>query len=166
MVADLMHWRTPSGSRRFPRALGRPPQLARSQHGVALMESLVSILIFSFGILGLLGLEASAINSSVDAEDRNRASLFASEIASAMWLANSVDKTSALLAPQYAAWQTSVANPAGTGMNNGTLDIELVPAITNSAGTVIAADITITWMPPTRASTAQVSTLTSRVILP
>ena len=47
---------------------------------MALIEVLVSILIFSFGVLGLIGLEASAINYSVDAEDRSRAALFASEI--------------------------------------------------------------------------------------
>jgi type IV pilus assembly protein PilV len=54
---------------------------------MALIEALVSILIFSFGVLGLIGLQASAINFSVDAEDRNRAALFANEIASSMWLA-------------------------------------------------------------------------------
>jgi type IV pilus assembly protein PilV len=129
------------------------------------MEALVSILIFSFGILGLIRLEASAIDSSVDAEDRNRASLFASEVASAMWLANTVDKTNPLLATQFAAWNTSVSNAAGTGMTNGTLNIATVPTIMNSAGIVIAADITIQWKPPSHAA-ATLSTLTTRVILP
>jgi type IV pilus assembly protein PilV len=138
----------------------------RFQQGVALVEALVSILIFSFGILGLIGLEATAIDSSVDAEDRNRASLFASDIASAMWLADTVDKTNPLLAPQFAAWNTSVSNAAGTGMSNGTLNIITVPTFLNSAGIIIAADITITWRPPARNSPTQLSTLTTRVILP
>jgi type IV pilus assembly protein PilV len=130
-----------------------------------LVEALVSILIFSFGILGLIGLEASAINSSVDSEDRNRASLFASDIASAMWLADTVDPANALLAPQVTAWNASVKNAAGTGMTNGTLNITTVPTFLNSAGIVSAADITIKWKPPSHAA-ATLSTLTTRVILP
>lgn len=60
------------------------------QHGVALLEVLISILIFSFGILGLIGLQARAIGFSLDAEDRNRAALLADDVASLMWLNNSV----------------------------------------------------------------------------
>jgi len=120
------------------------------------MEALISILIFSFGLLGLFGLEASAINSGVDAEDRNRAALFASEVASSMWLAGTVTVSGT----QLTTWQTNVANAAGTGMTNGTL------AIAPVAGTTNAADITITWKPPSRATTSASSTLTTRVILP
>ena len=79
----------------------RQPLPWRPQRGVALIEALVSIVIFSFGVLGLIGLEASAINYSVDAEDRNRAALFASEIASTMWLNGTVSMTGTL-ATQYA----------------------------------------------------------------
>jgi type IV pilus assembly protein PilV len=129
------------------------------------MEALISILIFAFGILGLLGLEASAIKTSDDAEDRNRASLFASEVASAMWLAGSVSTANPQLALQVTAWNTSVANAAGTGLPNGLLTFAPVATITNSAGTVIATDITITWKPPSHTA-ATLSTLTTRVILP
>ena len=52
------------------------------QQGFALLEVLVSILIFSFGVLGLDRLQARAITLSTDAEDRNRAALLASDIAS------------------------------------------------------------------------------------
>ena len=58
-----------------------PPSARASQSGVALIEVLISILLFSLGILGLIGLQARAISFSVDAEDRNRAALFANEIA-------------------------------------------------------------------------------------
>lgn len=128
----------------------------RAQQGVALMEALISILIVSFGVLGLFGLEASAINTAVDSEDRNRAALFASEVASSMWLAGTVTVSSA----QLSTWQTNIANPAGTGMTNGTLAIAAV------AGTTNAADITITWKPPNRAASSAASQLTTRVILP
>lgn len=130
------------------------------QAGIALMEALVAILIFSFGVLGLIALEASAVNFAVDSEDRNRAALFASEIASSMWTAGSVSVTNARLAPQVVTWQANISNPTTTGLNNGTL------TITPVAGTTNAADITITWKPPARATTSSASTLTTRVILP
>ena len=114
------------------------------------------MLIFSFGVLGLIGLEARAINFSVDAEDRNRAALFASEIASSMWLAGSV--TSTVTGASLTAWQNSVADPTKTGLPNGTVNVNNVAA--NSA------DIIITWKPPTRKTTDASSQLTTRVILP
>ena len=128
---------------------------------MALMETLVSILIFSFGVLGLIGLEASAINFSVDAEDRNRAALFASEIASSMWLANTVDVTNAQLAPQYTTWQANVGNPAtAMGLPGGTLAI-------NPTGTGNSTDIVINWVPLTdKTGVAATRQLTTRVILP
>lgn len=138
-----------------PAAQRRPPA-RRGQGGMALMEALVAILIFSFGILGLIGLEASAINFSADSEDRNRAALFANEVASSMWLAGTVTVPAATLT----TWQTNIANATASGLTNGTL------AVTAVAGTTNAADITITWKAPTRAATAAPSQLITRVILP
>jgi type IV pilus assembly protein PilV len=138
----------------------RPPR--RSARGIALIEALVSILIFSFGVLGLIGLEASAINFSMDAEDRNHASLLASEIASSMWLAGNVNTAIA----NQAAWQTAAANTTTYALNNPTVTIVAVPGLVNTAGVNNAADITISWKPPSRAATSSNSTLTTRVILP
>jgi type IV pilus assembly protein PilV len=127
-----------------------------AQAGFAMLEVLVSILIFSFGLLGLIGLEATAINFSVDAEDRNRAALFASEIASTMWTTNSVTPTTA----QLTAWQTNIADPTTPmGLPSGTLTIAA------TAGTTNSADVTITWSAKTD-KTAITRQLTTRVILP
>jgi type IV pilus assembly protein PilV len=124
------------------------------QRGVALVEALMSILIFSVGVLGLMALEARAIDFSVDAEDRNRASLFANEVASYLWLTASVTPSAA----QITNWQTNVANAAVTGLPNGTFNL------TND--TAKSALITITWRPPSRQTTTDISTFTTRVILP
>jgi type IV pilus assembly protein PilV len=132
---------------------------------MALIEALVSILIFSFGVLGLIGLEASAINFSVDAEDRNRAALFASEIASSMWLANSVTITNPVLAPQYTAWQNGIGDPTHTGLPNGTLNITSSTSASDTGTFPDTANITITWKAPTD-KTSTVRTLTTRVTLP
>jgi type IV pilus assembly protein PilV len=136
-----------------------PVKQLRSQRalgGFALLESLIAIAIFSVGVLGLLGLEARAINYSLDAEDRNRAALLASEVASAMWLNGNVT----LPAATYTAFQASAADPTKTGLPSGNL------TVLATAGTTNSADITITWKAPYRTTGEIGNTLTTRVILP
>ena len=123
---------------------------------MALVEALVSVLIFSFGVLGLIGLQASAINFSVDAEDRNRASLLANEIASSMWLAGSVTLTPA----QLAAWQAQAANATQSGLINGNV------TVTPTAGAANSTDIVISWRAQSDPTSAPNRQLTTRVILP
>lgn len=135
---------------------GSRRRASRAERGTALLEVLVSVLLFSFGLLGLIALEAKAINFSVDSEDRNRAAVFANEIASTMWLTGSITPTAA----QLGTWQTQIANPAGTGLANGTLTITPNVTIPN------AADILISWKPPSDTAAAASSTLSTRVILP
>jgi type IV pilus assembly protein PilV len=127
----------------------------RPHQGMALVECLISMLIFSIGVVGLMGLEAKSIHLSQDAEDRNRAALLASEIASNMWLNSTINPVT----PAYATLLASVSNPAAGGLPNG------VATVTPVAGTTNAADIVITWQPPSDAGGA-LSTLNTRVILP
>ena len=133
----------------------------RKQRGVALIESLVAMLIFSFGVLGLMGLEARVLTFSVDADDRNRASLFASEIVSTMWTQATVLPASLPIA----TWNTNVADPTRTGLPNGLLTITPIPPVA-PATVSNSADIVITWKSPARAATDPRSKLSTRVILP
>lgn len=57
-----------------------------AQRGVMLLEALVAIAIFSFAILGIVGLQATAIRTVRDADYRAKASLFANQIVGQMWL--------------------------------------------------------------------------------
>jgi type IV pilus assembly protein PilV len=50
-----------------------------------LLESFIAILIFSMGILAIVGMQASAVKSSTDAKYRSEASLFANQLISQMW---------------------------------------------------------------------------------
>jgi type IV pilus assembly protein PilV len=133
----------------------------RTHRGFALVEALVSILIFAFGVLGLIGLEARGIQFSVDAENRNRAAVFASEIASSLWVAGSVALTTA----QQSAWNTAgnMANGAPVPYAAQTLPSGTVTFFYPFGATGNAVDITVTWQAPTRTTTDQ---LTTRVILP
>lgn len=139
-------------ARRSPRSPGR----RRTQCGAALIEVLVSILIFSFGLLGLLALEARAITFSVDAEDRNRAALLANDVASTMWLQNSVT----LSAAQITALQAKVADQTQGGLPNGQISSTAVAGTTNST------DIRIWWQAPSHTGETAYNQLTTRVTLP
>jgi len=58
---------------------------AHTQRGSMLLEALISILIFSIGILAIIGLQAASIKMSSDAKYRSDASLLASQYISSMW---------------------------------------------------------------------------------
>ncbi len=130
------------------------------QRGVTLIEVLVSVLIMSFGILGVVALQARAIQFSLDADDRNRAALFADDLAAQMRLARSTT----LPAAQLAAFESRVqgidpatSQPTGLGLPNATV------AVTAGA-TPNVATITIRWRHPAQPS-GQESQLVSDVVL-
>lgn len=113
----------------------------RSSRGFTLIEVLVAILLFSFGLLGLVSIHAKTIQFSNSAEDTNRAALLASNAAALMIGSQTVTLSPAVLT----AWQAQVSNPALSGLPNG------VGTITPSGN---SADILITWQSPNAASGA------------
>jgi type IV pilus assembly protein PilV len=56
-----------------------------SQSGAFLLEALIGILIFSLGVLGIVGLQARAIRYTSDAEYRAEAMYLANSLISQMW---------------------------------------------------------------------------------
>ncbi len=105
------------------------------QRGMSMIEVLIVVVLFSFGLLGMVGLQARATQSSVGAEDSNRAALLANELATQMWSSNSV----VLPAATIADWNTRVADASVQGLPNG------VGAVAVAAN---VARITITWRAP------------------
>ena len=59
---------------------------ATGQQGSTLLEALVAILIFSFGVLALVALQAVSIRNSIDAKYRSDASYLANQIVAQMWV--------------------------------------------------------------------------------
>ena len=121
---------TSAGGRKAYAPCGRPVK-----RGLSLIEVLIVLVLFSFGLLGLVGMQARAVQASMGAEDAQRAALLANDLASAMWGANTVTLDAATLT----AWQGAVADPLGRGLPEGT-------------GTVVVtadvARITVSWRPP------------------
>jgi len=56
------------------------------QQGSMLLEALIAILIFSMGILALVGLQAASIKSVADAKYRTDASFLANQLIGEMWV--------------------------------------------------------------------------------
>jgi type IV pilus assembly protein PilV len=118
------------------------PRQLKQQQGVSLIEVLVAILIVSFGLLGLVGLQARATQFSLGAEDRNRAALIANEIGSQMVMANEPIFPSVALD----AWNARISASAGASavtdgfyLPNGTVAVD-------TAGRT--SRITVSWQQP------------------
>jgi type IV pilus assembly protein PilV len=62
-----------------------PAALKPAQHGVILIEVLVAILIFSVGVLAIVGLQATMIKNTADAQYRSEASYIAQARIGQMW---------------------------------------------------------------------------------
>jgi type IV pilus assembly protein PilV len=67
------------------RAMTTHKRTGNWQGGVILLEVLVAILIFSIGILAVVGLQGVAVRTSTDARFRSEAAFLAGELASQIW---------------------------------------------------------------------------------
>ena len=59
--------------------------LPRLKDGVVRLEALIAILIFSLGVLGIIGLQATMIKSTSEAKYRSEASYLAQQRIGEMW---------------------------------------------------------------------------------
>jgi type IV pilus assembly protein PilV len=130
-------------------------RMLRRSRGLSMIEVLVAVVLISFGILGLVSLQARAVQVSVSAEDSQRAALLASEIAATMWGENTVSLDAAVVE----AWADRVADPAVAGLPNATGTVEV-----DAGGDV--ARVTITWRAPHAAEGEENRYITDVVIPP
>jgi type IV pilus assembly protein PilV len=131
----------------------RPLRPRRDQAGFTLLETLVAIVIFSIGLLGVVGLQARSIQFSVDGEDRNRASLMADGIVATMW-GNNIPSASL-----DATARTALAAGATGGPYNAT-------AVVGAPDANGVVEISITWRPPSRPVAEPDSSYTTKVFIP
>src|SRR2546422_11585279 len=60
-------------------------QAPKRENGVMLLEALIAILIFSIGILAVVGLQAVSIRNVTDSKHRTEAAFLANNLLSQMW---------------------------------------------------------------------------------
>ena len=113
---------------------------ASSQRGILLLESLIAILLISFGILGLVGLWANSVKDVSEAKYRSDASFLANELIAQMWLARPIP--AAGYTPP-ASWTTRVTNTLPSGI--GTV---VVADVAPAPPPQLQATVTVSWTLP------------------
>lgn len=92
----------------------RTTGVPRRQGGFTLIEILVSLLVFAFGVLGLVGLQASAIRFSTDAQQRAEATFLADQLLARMLIADPATAASFAHHPNG----TTACSPTGAASTN------------------------------------------------
>lgn len=85
------------------------PRRRRDQSGAMLLEALIAILIFSLGILAIIGLQAQSIRNSAEAKYRSDAAYLANQLIGRMW----ADRAN-LANYAHRPGGTTVCSPTGT----------------------------------------------------
>jgi type IV pilus assembly protein PilV len=112
---------------------------AVAQRGFLLLEVLIAMLIFSIGVLGIVGLQASMTRAQTGSKFRADASFLAQRLVGTMWSdvanINSYETANCSAYSRCSQWAADVA----TLLPNGTVAVDL------SAAPVVT--ISITWQP-------------------
>ena len=138
-----------------------PSSLRARERGVMLIEALVAILIFSIGILAVVGMQGVAIKDVTAARYRSEAAYLAQQLLSQMWTDNGNIAAYAYpgtggVPPKISDWvnavQTgpaklpdSIANPPIVAVSNLVAPGPLPPAGATTGATV---QITLRWRLP------------------
>ena len=140
-------------SRGFIRSRAMIAALDRKQAGVMLLEVLIAILIFSIGILAVVGMQAAAINNVNDSKYRSEAAFLTNRLLSQMW-------TDAGNIGTY-AYPGSGAN-VNAWITDGTVGVnKLLP---NASDACCTPTVTIT--PPGGTPSGATVTITVRWLMP
>ena len=133
-----------------------------------LLEGLIAILLFSVGILAVVGLQAASVKLVGDAQYRSSASLLANQLIGKMWAS---DRTPATLQTnfsspsgvQYTNWLNSVtADLPGVTGNEPVVSIAAPANPTLAPSSVVT--VTIYWNAPNEAAKAHKYTIVAEII--
>ena len=118
------------------------------QAGFSLIEALVSIVIFSIGVLALIALQVTSVRQSSNAKYRSDAALLVNQLIGQMWVS---DRTTTTLQTNF--------NTGGASYNTwaGTVQAQLPGAAASAPTVVVAADGQVTvrvfWKAPNEQAT-------------
>jgi type IV pilus assembly protein PilV len=151
----------------------------KQQSGVFLLEALIAILIFSMGILAIVGLQAASVKASGDATYRTNASLLANELIGQMWSGNRVGTilqtnfqgdgdgegadagvVTADDGPLFTAWLPRVV----AALPNGSATVQITPGAPGdliNLRTASTVTVTVRWLAPNDAVGHEYSAIVS-----
>lgn len=133
--------------------MGRPVRHPSPQRGSFLLEALVAILIVALGVLGLVGLQARAMQDTDESQFRGQAAFLTNDIISQMWTANQTTmkanfENNAVAGSPYGQFKTLVHQRLP-----GASDPNVVITARPAGG--FDVNVTLQWKPPSSALTHQ-----------
>lgn len=129
-----------------------------NQSGVVLLELLIAILVFSFGVLGIVGLAAVSTKGVSESRYRTEAAALADEYIAQISIANSSTWANfATGGTVFNAWKAERITRPGTGLPNG--DASVAVGTAAYAGGVARGNVTIeiSWKDPSRGTAEEKS---------
>lgn len=125
---------------------------ARGQAGSIVLEALIAILIFSLGILAVVGMQTTAVKAASDSKYRSEASLLANELIGQMWVTDRVGATMKANfeagGASYTAWFNNIVN------NNILPGVAATPPTVNVDAATGAVTIVVFWKLPSETAAA------------
>ena len=132
----------------------------QGQTGSVILEALIAILIFSMGILALVGMQATAINNVSDAKYRSTAGFMANQIVGTIWatrlnttIANASNVIVANPDPTFACNPCGAAN--GNAYTQAWMASGVAAELPNGTGSIAIngtqVTVSVGWLPPNAA---------------
>lgn len=121
----------------------------RTQGGAFLLEALVAILVISFGILGIVGLQARSLKAVGDAQYRGEAAFYAETLAGRMWAHDPTDVKAYFGSggAGFTAWTNQII-AADSGLPRAATNPPEITWDDLSSANGVMATITIYWQAP------------------
>lgn len=122
-----------------------------------LLEALIGLLIFSVGVLAVVGLQAMSIKNIAEAKYRTDAALLANELISDIWLTskNLVSMQSSYNSPSgssYATWLANVQSQLPGVTSSINAPTVAVTQVSSSGLPAIQVAVTVNWQLPGQAA--------------
>ena len=132
----------------------------KSQKGVLLLEAMIAILLFSVGVLAVVGLQANAIKNVSQSKYRSDAAFLADQILGQMWSDRTNIATYAYPggnSSNVTAWATQVQTtlPNATTPNAPTIVIAPQAYVGPPSYTAYTVTITVKWKSPDESTAHQ-----------
>jgi type IV pilus assembly protein PilV len=125
-----------------------PKRIHAHQRGSYLLDGLIALLIFAFGVLGLIGMIGGSIRASNDARYRAEAVNLANAMVGDMWTTtpDTLDAQFGTGGAKLSAWQARAASllPSATGSNAPTVDLSQ-PGLSLQSRSIV---VSVFWQMP------------------
>lgn len=145
---------SPQRSRALPKTLQHARRAVA--RGVMLIDVLIAVLVFSVGVLAIVGLQSVAVQQSSQAQYRADATMLVSSLISRMWLTDrqvtTLSSRFATGGTEYETWLTTVREQLpGAADFPPTVVVDSVPSGPGSQPTA-RVTVTLNWKPPSAAA--------------